>query len=102
MTPKVRALSAKHGATPSTAMSAPAIAGPMIRDEWMITLLRLTALTTRSAPTISITKLCRAGLSIELMLPRAKAVAKTIQGATTPAAVTAKSPSAGNAIAACV
>ena len=37
-----------------------------------MTLLRLTALTTRSAPTISITKLWRVGLSTELTAPRAK------------------------------
>ena len=41
-----------------------------MRAQWTITLFRLTALTTRSAPTISITKLCRAGLSIAFTLPR--------------------------------
>ena len=37
-----------------------------------MTLLRLTALTTRSGPTISITKLCRVGLSTALTVPRTK------------------------------
>jgi hypothetical protein len=37
-----------------------------------MTLLRLTALTTRSGPTISKTKLCRVGLSTALTLPIAK------------------------------
>ena len=67
-----------------------------------MTLLRLTALTTRSGPTISKTKLCRAGLSIALTLPIAKTARKTIQGATMPVAVTAKRPIAGIAISACV
>ena len=43
-----------------------------MRADCTITLLRLTALTTRSAPTISIAKLCRVGLSTALTLPIAK------------------------------
>ena len=35
--------------------------GPAIRAAWISTLLRLTAFTTRSAPTISITNACRVG-----------------------------------------
>ncbi len=95
-------MTAKHGSTPIVAISTPARAGPTIRAECTITLLRLTALTTRSVPTISITKLCRVGLSTALTVPRAKTSAKTIHGVTTPAAVTVKSASAGNAIVAWV
>ena len=47
-------MSAKQGTTPTVAISIPASAGPTIRAAWTMTLLRLTALTTRSAPTISI------------------------------------------------
>ena len=57
-----------------------------MRAAWMITLFRLTALTTRSAPTISITKLWRVGLSIALIDPRRKTSAKTIHGSTAPVA----------------
>ena len=66
------ALIAKQGTTPTVAIRMPAIAGPTIRAICTITLLRLTALTTRSEPTISITKLCRVGLSIALTEPIAK------------------------------
>ena len=80
----------------------PASAGPTSRAEWIRTLLRLTALTTRSGPTISIAKLCRVGLSTELTVPRTKTSAKTINGVTTPAAVTANRARAGIAISAWV
>ena len=56
-----------------------------MRAEWIRTLFRPTALTTRSAPTISIAKLWRVGLSTALTVPRAKTRAKTIHGSTTPA-----------------
>ena len=69
---KVSALSAKQGTTPRVAIRIPASAGPTIRAAWTITLLRLTALTTRSGPTISITKLWRVGLSTALTAPIAK------------------------------
>jgi hypothetical protein len=72
MATKERALRAKHGCTPTVAINTPASAGPAIRAEWTRTLFRLTALTTRSAPTISKTKLCRVGLSMALTEPRAK------------------------------
>jgi hypothetical protein len=72
----------------------------MIRAEWTIRLLRLTALTTRSRPTISITKLWRAGLSIALTEPRTNTSASTIQAWTAPDAVSAHSASAGSAISA--
>ena len=96
--PKLSALTRKHGATPSVRIRTPATAGPKIRAAWIRTLLRPTALTTRSAPTISIAKLWRVGLSIALTAPRAKTSAKTIHGATTPAAVTANRASAGSAM----
>ncbi len=57
--------------------------------------MRLTALTTRSGPTISIAKLCRVGLSTALTVPRTKTSAKTIQGATAPLTVTAKQAERG-------
>ena len=95
---KVSALTAKQGTTPKAAIVIPASAGPTIRAAWTMTLLRLTALTTRSGPTISKTKLCRVGLSTALAEPIAKTARKTIQGATTPVAVTAKRKRAGIAI----
>ena len=79
-------------------MITPAIAGPVIRAEWTRTLLRLTALTTRSGPTISITNACRAGLSTASTRPRRAITAKTIQASTAPSAVSRKSSAAGTAI----
>ncbi len=96
--PKVAALIAKQGSTPTVAIRMPAIPGPAIRATWIRTLLRLTALTTRSAPTISIAKLWRVGLSTAFTVPRAKTIAKTISGVTTPVTVTVKRTSAGSAI----
>jgi hypothetical protein len=64
-------LSRKHAAIPIVAITNPANAGPMIRADCTIRLLRLTALTTRSRPTNSITNAWRAGLSIALTDPRA-------------------------------
>ena len=61
ITPKLAAFNAKQGSTPTVAIRTPASAGPTIRAEWTRTLLRLTALTTRSPPTISITKAWRVG-----------------------------------------
>ena len=84
---------------PTVAIRIPAPAGPKMRAEWMRTLLRPTAFTTRSEPTISITKLCRVGLSTALTAPRTKTRPKTIHGSTTPPAVSAQSISAGTAIA---
>jgi hypothetical protein len=98
----VSALSAKQGPTPTIAIAIAASAGPTRRAEWIRTLLRLTALTTRSGPTISIAKLCLVGLSIALTLPRKKTSASTIQGWTVPAATIANRASAGSAITACV
>ncbi len=72
MTAKDRALSAKQGPTPASAMMPPATAGPTMRAQWTMTLLRLTAVTTRSAPTISETNAWRAGLSKAVTIPRRK------------------------------
>src|SRR5204863_6211714 len=98
MAPNERAFSRKHGPTPSVAMTSPAAAGPTMRAEWTSALLRLTALTSRSAPTISIATLWRVGLSTALTEPRAKTSAQTIHGSTAPAAVIAHRVRAGRAI----
>ena len=66
MATKDSALRAKHVLTPAKAMTAPALAGPMIRALWTTTEFSETALTTRSAPTSSMTKLWRVGLSTAL------------------------------------
>ena len=75
------------------------MAGPIIRALCTITLFRLTAFTTRSGPTISITKLWRVGLSIAFTAPRANTSANTIHGSTAPLAASAQSSSAGSTIA---
>ena len=85
----------KQGAIPTDAITMPASAGPMIRDDWTIRLLRLTALTTRSRPTSSITKLWRAGLSTALTEPRTNTSASTTSSETWPVAVSSHSVSAG-------
>ncbi len=61
MKAKLAALMAKHGSTPTVAIRTPANAGPITRALWTRTLFRLTALTTRSLPTISITNAWRVG-----------------------------------------
>ena len=60
----------KQAATPKRRMSTPPMAGPITRAEFISTLLRLTALGSRSSPTISETKVCRAGLSNRFTNPR--------------------------------
>ena len=92
----------KHGPTPSSAITAPAAAGPRMRAVWITTELSATALTTRSGPTISNTKLCRAGLSTALIAPRANTSAYTIHSSTDPFTVRAHSAKAGSAISDCV
>jgi hypothetical protein len=77
MAPNDSELSRKQGAIPTEAITMPASAGPMMRADWTMRLLRLTALTTRSRPTSSITKLCRAGLSMALTAPRTNTSAYT-------------------------
>ena len=64
-------------ATPNVMMRTPPIAGPMTRAEFISTLLRLTALGNRSRPTISETKVWRAGLSNRLTKPSPAASAYT-------------------------
>ena len=66
MATKDSALRAKQVLTPAKAMTAPALAGPTIRALWTTTEFSETALTTRSAPTSSMTKLWRVGLSTAL------------------------------------
>ena len=95
-------MNAKHGPTPSSAITAPAAAGPAMRDVWTTTELSATALTIRSGPTSSITNAWRAGLSIASTEPRASTSANTISGVMCPVAVSPHSASAGSAISACV
>ncbi len=99
---KVAAFTRKHGSTPTVAIRMPATAGPAMRAMCTSALLRLTAFTTRSAPTISITKLWRVGLSTARNEPRRNTSANTIQGSTAPALTSAHSATAGTTIAAWV
>ena len=55
-----------------------------MRALWTMTEFSETALTTRSGPTSSMTKLWRVGLSIAMTVPRASTSAKTISGVTEP------------------
>ena len=102
MATKESALRAKQVLTPAKAMTAPALAGPTIRALWTMTEFSETALTTRSAPTSSMTKLWRVGLSTALTVPRTKTSAQTTSGVTDPPTVSAKSASAGRAMSAWV
>ena len=69
-----------------------------MRAVWMITLLSETALTTRSAPTSSMTNAWRVGLSTALTVPRTSTSTKTIQTVTAPVAVSTHSATAGTII----
>jgi hypothetical protein len=75
-------------------MSSPATAGPTVRAAFTVTALRLTALRTRSRPTISMAKDCRAGLSKALANPSARAMTKTIHSRTVWVMVSTPSTSA--------
>ena len=97
-----KALTAKHGAMPTRAMIVPAAAGPMMREQCTTTLFNATAFKTRSEPTISTTKDCRAGLSKAKTVPRTKTSASTIHGSTSPLRVRPKSVSAGTISDSCV
>ena len=66
----VSELMRKHAPTPRSAITPPAAAGPTIRAVCTITLLSAIALTVRSGPTSSVTKLWRAGLSSASTAPR--------------------------------
>ena len=79
---------------PVVAMMTPAIAGPTARAALTSTLLRVTALRRRPAPTISWAKDWRAGLSIAVMRPRPSASATIIQSSTAPVTVSTPSVSA--------
>ncbi len=81
----------KHGPTPSRAMVRAAMAGPTTRATLMLIVLRVMALLSRSAPTISSTTVWRAGLSTTVTTPRSTASTNTIQTATT--SVTVSRPS---------
>ena len=94
--PNESAFSRKQSSIPPPAISRPASAGPVMRDVWIRTLWSPTALTTRSDPTISITKLWRAGMSTASTNPRARTSAITIHAAMSPVAERANRVSAGH------
>ena len=102
MAAKVSELSRKQVAIPTVAISTPATAGPKMRAAWIRALFRPTAFTTRSDPTISVTKLWRVGLSTAFTAPRANTRPKTIQASTRPPAVRPQRSSAGMAMSAWV
>ena len=102
MPPKDSALRRKQSSIEPPAIRTPAIAGPVMREVWMRTLCRPTALTTLSVPTISITKDWRAGRSTARTIPRASTSAITIQAATLSVTERPKRTSGGIAISACV
>lgn len=70
-----------------------------MRAQWTITLFKLTALTTLSGPTISITKLWRVGLSSALTTPRENTSTNTIHGSTAPLVASPHRSRAGTTIA---
>ena len=59
---------------PNAAITRPATAGPTIRAAWKVAELRPMALGSRSVPTTSETKDCRAGLSNAVPIPNRKAI----------------------------
>jgi hypothetical protein len=69
-----------------------------MRAVWTITEFSDTALTTRSGPTISITKACRAGLSNAVTRPRANTSPRTIHVSTPPESVRTHNATAGIAM----
>ena len=69
----------------------------MMRDALTITLLRPTALARSSAPTISKTNACRAGLSMAITQPCSRARTNTIQTVTTSVETSTPSASASTA-----
>ena len=92
------ALKKKHGATPTLAISTAPMAGPMMREELMITEFSPTALATSSGPTISYRKLCCEAMPRAIAVPVRPARTQTIQTVTT--SVTARTPSASASAAA--
>ena len=63
------ALTKKQTPSPNTVITTPPMAGPTTREAFITTVFRLTALGRSSRPTISITKVWRAGLSKTLTTP---------------------------------
>ena len=59
----------KQAPSPTRVMTRPPMAGPTTREAFITTVLRLTALGRSSRPTISMTKVWRAGLSKTLTTP---------------------------------
>jgi len=74
------------------------MAGPINAPSWKIEAFRLIALRSWSGPTISLTNDCLVGLSIAVITPKPNAIAKTCQGRTAPARVSAASTAANAAI----
>ena len=92
--PKLAALIRNTGPVPTQAISRPAIPGPTIRAALNVALLRPTALGRCSCGTISLTKVCRAGLSSAVTTPSRRANTKTIHSCATPVTTSAPSPKA--------
>ena len=90
----------KAPATPETAMSTPAAAGPRTRAAWNAPELRAMAFDRSSFPTSSTTKACRAGVSSACTAPRRKARRRTCQKRTVPVQQRAASRNARTIIAA--
>ncbi len=68
-----RPLIRKAQPVPMPVISTPATAGPTRRADWKLAELRLTAFCSWSRPTISETKVCRAGLSTTVAMPTSSA-----------------------------
>ncbi len=75
-------------------MITPPIAGPMARAAFTTTLFSVTALAMSAGPTISITKVCRLGLSSAVTAPKHAAITYTIHSSTAPVIVSTPSVSA--------
>src|SRR6478735_1736844 len=91
---KLSALSAKAQPIPTALISTPATAGPNIRPSWKLPELSPTALRTRLFGTISLTNVCRAGLSTTVARPNPSAIKYTCQTCTRPASVSTVSSAA--------
>ena len=60
-------------AAPATVISTPATAGPTVRASWKLPEFSETALRTSRCGTISLTNVCRVGLSTTVTRPRQNA-----------------------------
>ena len=76
------------------AMATPATTGPTTRPRFMRTLLSVTALASRSGPTISMAKVWRAGTSRALTKPSSSAATNVIQRVMAPVATRTPTTSA--------